>query len=179
MKKRLLFLDIDGVVNTVKIFKQKLRDSMYPKDGYWFDLGYPHTKHVSNIQALVWVEKLCKEYDLEIVISSSWAIGHTLDEIKECLYNSGLDKNISIIGMCEHNVYLRGQAIESFFYDKDYNVEDCVIVVLDDDSDMCGIKHNFDKYLVQTNTYVGFCITDYEKACNLIEEQIKDEERNE
>ena len=87
MKERYLFLDIDGVINTLMIYKEPVegRSGKVKKDGYYFDLCYPSDGRVSNLQALYWLEKLCLEYNLKVVITSTWMVGHSLQEIKECL----------------------------------------------------------------------------------------------
>ena len=65
MEERLLFLDIDGVVNTHMIYSEPIEGRrMVEKDGFYFDLCWPQDGRVSNEYAIRWLNKLCLEYNL-------------------------------------------------------------------------------------------------------------------
>ena len=67
---QLYFSTFDGVVNTLMIYKEPIKARrLLQKDGYYFDLCYPQDKRVSNTQAVLWLEKLCKEFNADIVIT--------------------------------------------------------------------------------------------------------------
>lgn len=175
--ERLLFLDIDGVVNTLMIWDEPQGEgrSTVFKDGYYFELNHPGDFKVSNKQAMLWVSKLCTDYNLGIIITSTWLIGHSLDDIKFALYSSGLSKDVLVLGgISENQGHTRGWQIESWFNETQLDPDKTVMVILDDDNDMVGFQKDFTKYLIQCNTYTGFTHNDYVKASELIESQIKD-----
>ena len=180
MTDRLLFLDIDGVVNTIMIYTspQGTPRSTICRDGFYFELCNLEDGYVSNKQAVAWLSKLCKEYDLDIVITSTWLIGGSVDEIREALYNSGLDRGIQVISGINTLLHCgRGLDIEHWLDTKGYDPDRTVMVILDDDRDMVGLKTDYTKYLIQTDTYVGFTYRDYMKASELIEKQIEEKEK--
>lgn len=173
--ERLLFLDIDGVVNTLMIWdspQDKGRSTIF-KDGYYFELNHPGDGKVSNKQAMLWVSKLCTDYDLSIVITSTWLIGNDYRKIAEALYNSGLSKEVQVLGGINKNQgHSRGWQIEAWFNERNLNIDKTCFVIADDDSDMIGYQKDFTSYLVQCNTSVGFSHVDYCRACELLDKQM-------
>lgn len=148
---RVIFLDIDGVVNTFQIYREKpahLKDCPMRKIGeYYIDICSSGTGRVSNEQAVLWLDKMCKDWDAKIVLTSAWRL--RFDSACQALYNSGLSKDIEIIGATPgvDDAY-RGKEIQ-LWLDDHKDVTDFVII--DDDSDM---EPYMDK-LVLTNTYSG------------------------
>lgn len=71
--KNLIFLDIDGVVNTLMISTKPFDTNrgQISRDGFYYELCNSSDKRVSNTQAVMWLNKLCKIVDAEIVISST------------------------------------------------------------------------------------------------------------
>ncbi len=137
---RVIFADIDGVVNTLQIYKEipaHLKDAdLRQADGYFFDLCDRSDKRVSNTQATLWLDKICRDNDAKIVISSTWRLGDDKDctETKECLYNSGLGRDIEIIGKTpSSSSFHRGTEIKAYL---EKHPEITNFVILDDDSDM-------------------------------------------
>ena len=177
--ERFLFLDIDGVVNTHMIYSEPIEGRrMVEKDGFYFDLCWPNDGRVSNEYAIRWLNKLCLEYNLKIVITSTWLIGHKVAEIEKCLRNSGLDSRIDIFGGAIHNQFKgRGVQIEQWLATYEYKIDDTIFVILDDDSDMVGFKRDLTPYLIKCNSNVGFGMDEYCKACTLLDKLI--EERDE
>lgn len=180
-EERFLFLDIDGVINTIMIYDKPIENRrMICKDGFYFELNYPNDGRVSNEYAVRWLSKLCLEYNLKIVITSTWLIGHSLSEIKSCLYFSGLNKDIEIIDGCFTNQFKnRGIQIESWFLLKEIDPNKSIFVILDDDKDMQGFKYDFISYLIHCNTYTGFGIQEYQEACSKLDELIEERENEE
>ena len=173
--RRILFLDIDGVVNTIMIYSEPIKGrNLREKDGFYIDLCHPDDKRVSNEFACRWLSKLCLEYNLDIVISSSWAIGNKLNKLKKALYNSGLDSRINIIDKTSKNFgHPRGAQIEAWLIDNDINLDRDIIIILDDDSDMLSFKRDYTPYLIKCNTYTGFGLTEYSHACEFLDKQIE------
>lgn len=120
--KRLLFLDIDGVLNN--------------------DASLAEGIHLIN-DKLVMLRVFCEEVDCEIVISSTWRILHSLQEMKEILYRAGFCCRTRIIDVTPRTRqsdpdflkkgWARGYEIEKWLQEQN---EDYNYVILDDTSDM-------------------------------------------
>lgn len=165
MRSNRVFLDIDGVINTIILHKYRhpFRNYISLKDGGYVDLCLPGQGRVSNKQAVLWLNKICNEGDADIVITSSWRIGHPLNDIKKALYRSGLDRKIKIIGATK--VLGRRDAeilqwISSHYCDK--------YVVLDDD---CADLTRVEKNLVRTDSNVGITYNEYKEAIEILTEK--------
>lgn len=163
MNNPVVFLDFDGVVNTLMIYKEPIKARrLLQKDGYYFDLCYPQDKRVSNTQAILWLEKLCKEFNTDIVMTSTWRKDYEL--ACECLYNSGLSKDIKIIGVTPWLNKPRGEEIEAWL-----KTHSCsAFVILDDDSDV----EPYLDHLVKTDTYDGFTFNSYIRAKKILQNQL-------
>lgn len=171
-KSKLIFLDIDGVVNTLMIdtkpFDYPNRQSIERDGGFYYDLCHGSDDRVSNYQAVMWLNKLCKETKAKIVISSTWRYSYSCEEIKNCLVNSGLLPEIEIIGQTPdlryRNEFFRGDEIKMYL--KEWYPEGWpAFVILDDDADMLDLID----HLVQTHTDRGFGYPDYLKALQVLE----------
>ena len=62
MKSRVLFLDYDGVVNTL----------MWNDKGTRVSYNFPKDNKVNNFQAVQWVSEFCLKCKYDIVVTSSW-----------------------------------------------------------------------------------------------------------
>lgn len=163
MNNPVVFLDFDGVVNTLMIYKEPIKARrLLQKDGYYFDLCYPQDKRVSNTQAILWLEKLCKEFNADIVITSTWRKDYEL--ACECLYNSGLSKEIKIIDKTPWLDGYRGKEIDAWL--KKHSCP--AFVILDDDTDMAPYMD----HLVKTDSDTGITVMIYERAKQLLQNQL-------
>lgn len=163
MNNPIVFLDFDGVVNTLMIYKEPIKARrLLQKDGYYFDLCYPQDKRVSNTQAILWLEKLCKEFNADIVITSTWRKDYEL--ACECLYNSGLSKEIKIIDKTPWLDGHRGTEIDAWL--KKHSCP--AFVILDDDTDMAPYMD----HLVKTDSDTGITVLIYERARQLLQKQL-------
>ena len=150
----IIFLDYDGVVNSL-----------------WFqdvngepNFNFPSDDKVNNTQAIAWLNKLCRETESKIVVTSTWRYA---DNYKECLYNAGLNKNIEILGKTEKLGTKRGTEIQKWLDEnKKLNIEK--FVILDDDIDM---EHLID-YLVVTDGLIGMTYYAYDKAKKMLKEEL-------
>lgn len=148
----IVFLDYDGVVNTL-MFGKKNTDTPY--------FNFPDDGKVNNYQAVKWLEKLCKEFDAKIVVTSTWRL---YDNYKECLYNGGLSKDIEIIGRTDdigEEFYKRPKEIKKYL-NEHKEIEQ--FVILDDEWLDVGNLYELNDHLVKTETYRGFDCYEYEKA---------------
>jgi hypothetical protein len=155
--KRILFLDIDGVLASVEYLCRTVRQPS------WID-----TEKVKLLNKL-------KDYGVEVVISSSW--GYNEDTVKQ-LKNTGLE--LPIIGGTEHfhvDWMCRGNEIAKWLVStfEDYNVfdgrpygyegKDYEYVILDDDSDMLLCQaDNF----VHVNNETALTEEDIQKCINIL-----------
>ena len=141
---RLIFLDIDGVLNCQLFYDEQL-------DGSYVE---------QNIckKRVGWLNDLCKDTGAKIVISSTWRMGRTIDEMRDILNEVGA--TFEIIGMTpilRNEGCVRGNEIQQWIEKNDsitglpyYDYSDYVII--DDDSDMLlWQKDNF----FQTDSYSG------------------------
>lgn len=164
--KNLIFLDIDGVVNTLMISTKPFNTNrgQISRDGFYYELCNSSDKRVSNTQAVMWLNKLCKTVDAEIVISSTWRYGSTAEEIKECLVNSGLLPEINVIGFTPDlrgNIdFCRGDEIDLFLQENFCQNGKVAFIILDDDSDM-GVHMD---HLVHCDVNRGFGFPEYLEA---------------
>ena len=170
MKKyKVIFLDIDGVLNSVEF-------NIWKKDNK-VKCGSINPKECQRL------DKFCTEYDIKLVISSTWRNGNSYiecitdfkNEIKD---EPGLELIIPhIVGVTPYSKSRhRGQEIQYFFdiaagkypeYKKvmkeDFAISEYCIV--DDDSDMLDTQmSNF----VQTNTWKGITENDYIKIKQIL-----------
>ena len=175
--KRIIFLDIDGVLNCQLLYEEQHRWDMFkPWIHFWKIkvlvknlLGIstavslvnykPNPKHetfkyrLSKFKRqtcqkrLGWLDELCKNLDLKIVISSVWRRHFNLEEWNKEFIELGFH-NLKIIGITETRHSLRGNEIKDWL-DK-YKADDFVII--DDNSDMLPEQK---KHFFQTDSYSG------------------------
>lgn len=164
MNKSYVFLDIDGVVNTLMVDTTPFPTDrgQISRDGFYYELCGPEDLAVSNRQAVMWLNRLCKETNADIIISSVWRL-HGLEAVEQSLRNSGLLDEIKIVGATPrlHTIGIRGDEIRLYLSE---HPEVKNFVIIDDDSDM----GEFVNKLVQTNVHVGFTYNDYLKALQIL-----------
>ena len=151
--KRLIFLDYDGVVNNLVFHDINGEPTFYTKKGE----DGSRDECVNDFQAIAWLNKICREFNCEIVVTSTW---RGRPDYQDCLYKAGLNKNIKILGRTPYiSVCERGQEIMAWFEaNPDYKKFD--YIVLDDDIADMGLVL---EHLIQTDTYRGLGYHEYEK----------------
>lgn len=138
MDSGVCFLDIDGVVNILNI--------EYKDNKFYTKFFFPEDKKVNNTQALLWISKLCLEHNLDIIIASSWSRTCSLEELAEILYNSGLVREVKIVGTIgrkERNVEIN-KIVDSANLNENY-------VILDDEEGYYRDDLNLQKHLILCN----------------------------
>lgn len=148
-----IFLDYDGVVNTVMWYWNENKQKW--KSNY----SYPSDNKVNNFQAVQWVSEFCEKFHYSIVVSSTWRLH---DNYKECLINGGLREGIEIIGKTP-KLYDKERGEEISQYLKAHP-EIKNYLIFDDDSDM---TIHMDKLVKCTQN--GFGIVEFQKAKELHE----------
>lgn len=140
-----LFLDFDGVINTFIDFNN------YEE----IDLN-----HLANEECINCLNKLCNEYNLKVVLSTSWR--HAGKEYcTNYLYENGFSKDIEIVGMTQvEKLMSRSEEIVEYLFEHN-NFHSFVVV---DDLDMVDIRD----YLVLMDPYVGFNEEKYNEAVEVL-----------
>lgn len=150
-----VFLDFDGVINIPYWYKDK--------NGEWrTKYNYPSDGCVNHFQAIQWVSHFCQKHGYDIVISSTWRMCEN-DEFNctQCLYDSGLRKDIKILGKTPYlSGKHRGDEISQYLSE---HPEIDHYLIFDDDSDMTV---HMDK-LVKCDCVVGFTLNQYNYAVSL------------
>ena len=164
-QKKVLFLDIDGVLNTKWWYTQMDRNSPRDQYGYAFD-----PKAVANLKRIV------EETGANIVISSSWK-SFGFSELEEMWTDRGLPGKL--IGVTPNSVsdellleadidsielfHIRGEEIKEWLTKHGKNVSNYAII--DDMDNMLSEQHS---HFVHTNPEVGITEEDAEKAIAII-----------
>lgn len=137
-----IFLDIDGVLNSANFVKAE------------YEVGRGGGLIGIDPKAIKLLEELIELSDARIVISSSWRIGRTLEELKQIFRNVNFKYVDNIVGATSTknefgNEYRpRGWQIEKYLFE---HPEFKHAVILDDDSDMDSLMF----LLVQTTFESG------------------------
>ena len=164
-RKRILFLDIDGVLNTKWWYTQMDRNSPRDQYGYAFD-----PKAVANLKRIV------EETGADIVISSSWK-SFGFSELEEMWTDRGLPGKL--IGVTPNSVsdkllldadidsielfHIRGEEIKEWLTKHGKHVSNYAII-----DDMDNMLPEQQSHFVKTNPEVGITEEDAEKAIAII-----------
>ena len=147
---KILFLDIDGVLNSgAFIATKKLEQSLVPsKDSWWQEMLDPNAIDLLN--------RLLRRTEAKVVVSSSWRHALEVEDLRRIL--GGVGFKGEVIGMTPKRGGLcRGDRIKLWLDSVD-DIES--FVILDDDDDMGG----FDERLVLTDGDFGLRPKDCEAA---------------
>lgn len=159
---KIIFLDIDGVLNHEFFYKQR-----HEKESDGDEIRYPYSeidpKCVENLNIL------CKDTDAKVVISSTWR--HSgLEYCKDALEFHGFHGEIiDITPFSKCNMCLRGNEILQWIRDNHklvgpyHNFTEYVI--LDDDSDMLYWQRN--NFLL-IDRFVGLTMGDVFRAKKIL-----------
>ena len=136
--RKFLFLDVDGVLNSYPELRTNGMDYVCPRK-----IGL--------------VDAIIRKTGCEVVISSTWRIIHTLDELKTMFADEGMINTTSIIGATPSSKSgRRGEEILSWLSEQE---DDYIYAVLDDEtSDMPELVEQ--GVVVKTNMNKG--VTDYD-----------------
>ena len=167
--KKIIFLDIDGVLDTQLWYTQMDRNTTIDKYGYAFD---PNA--VANLKRIV------EETGADIVISSSWkCMGLTQ---MEDMWN---DRNLPgrIVGITPNSVsdelllhadidsmelfHIRGEEIKEWLSKHGKRVSNYVII-----DDMDNMLPEQQSHFIQTNPEVGITKEDSEKAIIILNKEV-------
>ena len=152
MKNKILFLDFDGVLNSVR--------SATAFGGYPWHVNEEALK-LFDLVAISLIRKLCEECNVKIVVSSTWRLSYSCSQLAEWLDLPIIDKtpNTKFSGF-------RGADIQSYL---DSNLDKVSkYAILDDDSDMLETQKN---YFVQTDAKEGLSYRNYLKLTELLSDE--------
>ena len=137
----IIFLDVDGVLNSLSHLKELYRKNKRPYSGF----DFPFDERCLNNS-----KKLVDETDSYLVISSSWRI-HEIG--REILLNELKKYNLAerVIGMTPILHTERGKEVLAFLEKLECDVN---YIILDDDSDFKGLE----EYLIKTNFETGLTL---------------------
>lgn len=152
--KPIIFLDFDGIVET--IYWEQAEDKSWS-----LNIHKSGRKELNNKQAIGWLNELYSKVPYDIVVSSTWRIGLTLEELQTLITNSGFNPDIRVIGMTPVLYQPRGKEIQAWIDDNNFTGK---FIIIDDDSDMCHLL----PVLVHCDCQLGFTIYDYQKALKLL-----------
>lgn len=124
---RIIFLDIDGVLNSAKwmvsqSFDEKVYTSMFER-------------HINDLDpaAVKMISDLAVETQSGIIVSSSWRILHPLHEIRDMLKACGMDERVLPHGVTPRSrKSFRGDEVNEWL---EQNPDVCIHVIFDDDND--------------------------------------------
>ena len=141
---KILFLDIDGVLNSAHVIDEQRRADAIDRD------------------MVERVNRIIDATDCKIVISSSWRLYHTFRNLKRCLTQHGMrDVAIDITPELDRAENNRGDEICAWL---GIHPEVTQFVILDDYNDMGDIKD----HLVQTTFKHGLQDEHVAKAISLL-----------
>ncbi|MCF0261197.1 MAG: hypothetical protein HUJ54_15155 [Erysipelotrichaceae bacterium] len=171
MSKPVIFLDIDGVIHAAgkdsgcwverrehiaEKLAEQYRNPVYLKLG---DNLCSQVLDAFRLEACRDIESLCHEFDASVVISSSWRIFHSLEELQALFQLAGITH---VTDVCPKG-YVRRDTISR--YVKDNRIESYIVI---DDMDL---KQVFGYRCIHTPS--GFEKEHYLKARNALQCQTR------
>jgi hypothetical protein len=154
MCKPVVFLDFDGVVETIYWESNE--------NGVWsINTHKEGRRTLSNKQAIGWLNELYKKVPYDIVVSSTWRMNMSVEELQDLLIKSGFNPEIRVIDKTPVLYQQRGVEIQEWINIHEYQGD---FIIIDDDSDMCHLLPR----LIRCDCQLGFTIYDYQKALALL-----------
>lgn len=135
MQNRLLFLDIDGVLNSVNYYMTRVRGEV-PTSVFEY--------HSTDLDptAVDLLKNFVLEYNIDIVLSSTWRKLFAISEIKDLFTLAGWE-GIPIIDFTPVLHTIRGEEIQKWYnmFESEYDE----YVIIDDDADFLPsqLEYNF------------------------------------
>ncbi len=167
-KQKVIFLDIDGVLNSAKYAKHEFE----AKGNKFVGLLGIDPKAVQILEDLV------EQSGANIVISSSWRIGRTLEDLQKIFNEFNTKLADKIIGMTTTEREFGTNSCQRGWQIKKYLLEHPKIesfVVLDDDNDMDDVRDHF----VKTTWALGIEQHHVDECLKCLEKEIQIRENDE
>ena len=167
---KILFLDIDGVLNSAQSSHMHHRERKKAERGEpsWLDcLGRRALREdefcpiaCSNLADILDIIP-----DLNIVVSSTWRMGRTVEELRDVLTKAGIPRERVLDKTIILHHEQRGVEIKEWLSRNKTEV----YCVLDDDSDMNDVRDNF----IQTDWLVGLDFHTRNKVINHFKQTVE------
>jgi len=161
--RRVIFLDIDGVLNSAQTCTR-----WEAITGVWECGGYFHERDLCRDDNVMWgpdlvqhLKRMVEETNACIVISSTWREFFSVEKFVEMFAVYGWHQAPVIDKTPSSDFTLRGQEINAWLYDNP--VAGYVII---DDTD--SFLEEQSPYFVQTDPEVGLSATDVDKAIAIL-----------
>jgi hypothetical protein len=133
---RVIFTDIDGVLN-------------------------PHWRKKWSKSAVMLYNKICKEFDLRVVITSTWRTNHTIEQLQQIFTEQGIEIPIydytPHLGQEDRGLEIRQWLIENV---------DCIDWVIIDDKTSDIEPHV--RNVVKCRSWIGLTKDEYEEIKTLL-----------
>ena len=126
-----LFLDVDGVLNSARFLRENPGA---------FDRGEDEAGAMDTV-AVARLEQVLVRTGALIVVSSTWRILNTVEQILDFLHRRGAP-SAKIIGVTPHLTGYRGEEIKTYLKE---HPEVTRFAIVDDDSDMAPYHHKLVK----------------------------------
>ena len=144
---KIIFLDIDGVLNDINDMKENIKISriIYNIANPYLNRNYEQKKEYTSInfsfEKIEILKEIIRETDAKIVLSSSWRSNLVVDAL--------IDKGVPIIGTTPYLEQKRGKEIKEYLKNNDY-ISFCIL-----DDELCDFeKEGLLDYLVRTDGYL-------------------------
>lgn len=165
--KKVIFLDIDGVLCTA-------RSHM----AFGGTKAHGFMQHLDPVGVKL-IESLCDETGAEIVISSTWRVYHDYQSMLAIFMNAGMAApNLHTQWKTRDEKKIRGRGNEIDQWIKDHNFQGSYVII-DDDSDLLEYQK---PYWIACNADDGLSWTGYKKALKILLDsspsKIIDDDRN-
>ncbi len=159
MSKPVVFLDFDGVCNVIE---------WEVKDGV-LTHKQMNGQRLTGLKSIALLNELYTGVPYDIVVTSTWRLSRTVEQLAEILYNAHLNKDIKILGKtCSMGwSKTRGLEIQKWIDDNQFTGE---FIILDDDNDM----HHLMDRLVLCHSHDGFGWREYFAAIDMLKEENND-----
>lgn len=161
--KNIIFLDIDGVLNCQLFYhSQQFKDYKEAKKSLRKSVKREAIERMEYYKSQIctervsWLNELCEKTETAIVVSSTWRMNKTVEQLQEILNACGA--TFKVIDKTEHLGYERGVEISKWLKDNTKIYFDIPYydfynyAIIDDDSDMLL---NQRAHFFQTDNYSG------------------------
>jgi hypothetical protein len=155
MKNKVIFLDIDGVLATVKQYATKKSSPYYL---YEYDV-YPYDEKCVKI-----LNEIIEETDAEIILSSDWSLHYTLEQMDGIFKHNGIIKSpfdmITQLAISMSSSSMnRGYSIDQYIKEHSDEFENYVII---DDLDIRKYTRHTDNQSFDYDNFVHCTRGDFE-----------------
>jgi hypothetical protein len=161
MVNSIIFLDIDGVLNTANYLKRQKIESGKATNKLWDPTA---CKHISM---------LCEHYEAGIVITSSWRHEYDIEQLQEFFGSNNIsprfikDVTDSYAPQQDENNYCRGHEVKYWLQQNSNQATSYVII--DDEARFLEVQQD---HLVRVDKEKGFSTKEaVTKASNILEKK--------